>query len=353
MASLELYDYGLPEELIAQYPSPERAGSHLLVVDRASGELRDRRFMDIPEYLKPGDVLVMNDSRVIPARLLGLKETTGAHIEIFLLREESGVCESATAWKVLARPARRLKQGERVVFSEELSAQVLEKHTDGSLTVAFEYSGVFLEVLERTGRLPLPPYIKREAEPLDSERYQTVYAKDPGSAAAPTAGLHFSEELLKELVCKGVQTEFVTLHVGLGTFRPVKVENIEDHQMHKEYYHIGTGTAGAVSAAKSEGRRVICVGTTSVRTLESAAKLSEEGEVSVKAGWGSTDLFIYPGSQRFLIADALITNFHLPKSSLLMLVAAFYGRKSILEAYQHAVNNRYRFFSYGDAMLIL
>jgi len=355
MTQLDLYDYQLPEELIAQYPAERRDGSRLLVVDRRSGSLTDRYFSDLPDYLRAGDVLVMNDSRVIHARLSGIKQPTGAHIELFLLKEKDTFSGEADVWEVLARPARRLKPGDRVSFGQELSAQVREKSPDGSLIVAFSYEAQgrgFMEVLEKVGNVPLPPYIKREADEDDSVRYQTVYAKEPGSAAAPTAGLHFTEGLLETVRQKGVETRFVTLHVGLGTFRPVQSQVIEEHQMHEEFYQVSEETAAALNLAKAQGRRVICVGTTSVRTLESAAESSDDGGVSIKAGWGSTDLFIYPGGRRFKVTDGLITNFHLPKSTLLMLVSAFYDREGILRAYEHAVRERYRFFSYGDAMLI-
>ena len=353
MTKLELYDYELPEELIAQYPCQERGGSRLLVVHRKSGKLKDRRFLDIVEYLKPGDLLVMNDSRVIPARLLGEKATTGAHIELLLLKDRSNAGEKTAVWEVLARPLKRLKAGDCVSFGCELSACVLEKSTDGSVLVRFEHAGTFLDVLEKVGKVPLPPYIRREPNEADSKRYQTVYAKAPGSAAAPTAGLHFTEELLELLRSRGVQTQFVTLHVGLGTFQPVQADEIEDHRMHEEFYHIDQEAADAITLAKSEGRRVICVGTTSVRTIESAAVTDSDGNVSVKAGWGNTNLYIYPGGRGFRLTDALVTNFHLPKSTLLMLVSTFYERKKMLEAYQHAIEKAYRFFSYGDAMLIL
>jgi S-adenosylmethionine:tRNA ribosyltransferase-isomerase len=367
MTRLELYDYELPEELIAQYPSAHRDESRLLIVDRANNSLADRHFSDLPAYLCEGDVLVLNDSRVIPARLIGEKQGTGAHIELFLLRQEGAT------WETLARPARRLKPGDSVCFGSkrELTARVLAKREDGTLIVDFAHAGegngkgAFLEVLQRVGSLPLPPYIRREAEALDSERYQTIYADEPGSAAAPTAGLHFTEALLAELRGRGVETAFVTLHVGLGTFRPVQTSKIEDHHMHEEFYHIPAATAQAVNQAKQEGRRVICVGTTSVRTLESAATRDSVGTPEsaatsdatgtphIQPGFGSTDIFIYPGSGSFRVTDALITNFHLPKSTLLMLVSAFYNRESILRAYEHAIAMHYRFFSYGDAMLVL
>jgi S-adenosylmethionine:tRNA ribosyltransferase-isomerase len=353
MTRLELFDYDLPEDLIAQYPTDRRDGSRLLVIDRADGSLTDRHFSDLPDFLQEGDVLVLNDSRVLPARLLGVKRTTGAHIELFLLKRSEKTHDGRESWEVLAKPARRLKENDIVDFAEDFHARVLTKRDDGSLVVAFDFEGVFLEALERVGNVPLPPYIKRKAEPLDIRRYQTVYADETGSAAAPTAGLHFTEELLTTIRDKGVETAFVTLHVGLGTFRPVATDTIEQHRMHEEFYHIGDSTAATIDAAKREGRRVICVGTTSVRTLESAAVRAPTGDVTVAPGWGSTDIFIYPGGRGFLLTDALITNFHLPKSTLLMLVSALYDRERILEAYRHAITERYRFFSYGDAMLIL
>jgi S-adenosylmethionine:tRNA ribosyltransferase-isomerase len=364
MTRLDLFDYELPEKLIAQYPAECRDGSRLLVVDRVTGTLSDRHFSDFPAYLCEGDVLVLNDSRVMHARLLGVKQGTGARIELFLLRRREGLNvqgKPPEVWEALARPARRLKAGDTVRFGnelgDELAAHVICKAEDGSLTVSFECAGVFSEILGRVGKMPLPPYIRREAQALDVERYQTVYAGEAGSAAAPTAGLHFTKSLLDELRARGVQTAFVTLHVGLGTFRPVQTATIERHHMHEEHYHISEQTAVMVNTAKREGRRVICVGTTSVRTLESAATVTlgsgVEAACTVRPGWGSTDIFIYPGGWNFLVTDALITNFHLPKSTLLMLVAAFYSREKILAAYAHAIQVGYRFFSYGDSMLIL
>jgi S-adenosylmethionine:tRNA ribosyltransferase-isomerase len=354
MTRLDAFDYELPEACIAQYPAERRDASRLLVVDRASGALSDRQFTDLPAYLQEGDVLVFNDSRVMHARLLGEKEGTGARIELFLLRAcGAGAQEDPRIWEALAKPARRLKAGDTVRFGDSLAAEVLDKHGDGSLIVRLNHSDTLPEVLERVGKVPLPPYIHREAQALDAERYQTVYAHDLGSAAAPTAGLHFTKEMLGQLQAAGVQTVFVTLHVGLGTFRPVQTEAIEDHQMHEEFYHIPAPTAEAITAAKREGRRVICVGTTSVRTLESAASTALDGSLVIEPGWGSTSIFIYPGGRGFAVTDALLTNFHLPKSTLLMLVSAFYRREEILAAYAHAVAAGYRFFSYGDAMLIL
>jgi S-adenosylmethionine:tRNA ribosyltransferase-isomerase len=355
MTSLKLFDYQLPPELIAQYPCEQRDGSRLLVVDRATGSLADQHFADLPKYLHEGDVLVLNDSRVMHARLQGEKQKTGARIELFLLKSIATEKDGPNTWEALARPARRLKPGDVVRFGPDLAARVLHKTEDGSLIVSFDCTGSFPEVLERVGSVPLPPYIQREARTLDVERYQTVYANETGSAAAPTAGLHFTTALLDELRRMAVHTVFVTLHVGLGTFRPVQTESIEDHHMHEEIYHISEQAASTINAAKREGRRVICVGTTSVRTLESAAAPDRCGDTTapVAPGWGSTNIFIYPGGRHFLVTDALITNFHLPRSTLLMLVAAFYNRTGTLAAYAHAIEAGYRFFSYGDAMLIL
>jgi S-adenosylmethionine:tRNA ribosyltransferase-isomerase len=364
MTRIDLFDYELPEELIAQYPAECRDASRLLVIDRADGSLSDRRFSDLPDYLREGDVLVLNDSRVMRARLRGEKEGSGTPVELFLLRPCGAGSPGASGgasrgdpetWEALARPARRLRPGDTLRFGGGLAVQVLRKHDDGVLSVRLSPDGgrTLRELLERVGMVPLPPYIRREAQPLDAQRYQTVYAHEPGSAAAPTAGLHFTDELLGRLREAGVRTAFVTLHVGLGTFRPVQTEVIEEHRMHEEVYHIPTGTAEAIAAAKRDGRRVICVGTTSVRALESAACVDGAGGLAVEAGWGSTDIFIYPGGRSFAVADALITNFHLPRSTLLMLVAAFHSREGMLAAYAHAVAEGYRFFSYGDAVLIL
>ncbi|MDR1815531.1 MAG: tRNA preQ1(34) S-adenosylmethionine ribosyltransferase-isomerase QueA [Clostridiales Family XIII bacterium] len=359
---VDLFDYALPEALIAQRPAERRDASRLLVFDRASGRTEDRLFSDLPEYLRAGDVLVLNDSRVLKARLLGEKAGTGGRVEVFLLREEGGV------WECLARPARRLRVGDRILFAEDarqaladgravgLAAEVLAKGEGGVVTVRFEdgagkpldAGGVYAAV-ERVGHMPLPPYIKRADEDADAQRYQTVYAREPGSAAAQTAGLHFTEELLARIRAAGVHIAAVTLHVGLGTFRPVQSEDVEGHTMHTEVYHIPQETADAIGAAKTCGRRVVCVGTTSVRTVESAFV-----DGAVKAGYGETDIFLYPGGPSgFRVTDALVTNFHLPKSTLLMLVAAFAGRERILRVYEEAVAKGYRFFSYGDAMLLL
>jgi S-adenosylmethionine:tRNA ribosyltransferase-isomerase len=355
MTRLELFDYRLPEELIAHYPSEDRDASRLLVVDRESGHYVDRRFSDLPSYLREGDVLVLNDSRVIPARLFGHRQGTGARIELFLLKphsEQEAAEGEGRCWEALARPARRLKEGDTVCIADGFDAHIVEKAEGGLFVVQFDCQGSFLETLERVGTMPLPPYIRRPAEELDSQRYQTVYARVPGSVAAPTAGLHFTDGLLAKLRGMGVQTAFVTLNVGLGTFRPVQSEEIEGHRMHEEAYHISEEAASQVNAARIQGRRVICVGTTSVRAIESAAQPGEDGEALLRAGWGSTDIFLYPGGHGFSLTDGLITNFHLPKSTLLMLVAAFAGREKVLAAYGHAIKERYRFFSYGDAMFL-
>ncbi|HAF59636.1 MAG TPA: tRNA preQ1(34) S-adenosylmethionine ribosyltransferase-isomerase QueA [Clostridiales bacterium UBA9856] len=339
------FDYELPVDLIAQYPAEKRENARLMVIHRDSGTIEHRRFYDILDYLSPGDCLVMNNSKVLPARLIGNKETTGIEVEFLLLKRKQG-----DVWEAMVRPGRRLKPGDRVRFSEEplLSATILDYGDDGTRIVEFKYEGIFLEILEKVGRMPLPPYIQRESGERDRERYQTVYCKIEGSVAAPTAGLHFTGELLDRIKAKGVHLAYVTLHVGIGTFRPVKCENIEEHRMHFEEYWIDEETADLINKTKASGGKIFSVGTTSTRTLESAA--SEDG--TVRAGHGNTDIFIYPGF-KFRVIDSQITNFHLPKSTLLMLVSAFYDREKILEAYKLAVKERYRFFSYGDAMLLL
>lgn len=332
--------YELPEELIAQTPLAQRDSSRLMVLDRQTGGVDHRHFFDIVDYLKPGDCLVMNDSRVLPARLLGHRPTGGA-VEVLLLRDLG-----EKRWECLCKPGKKMQPGSRVSFGNgALNATVREVREDGNRVVEFDYEGIFLEVLERLGKMPLPPYIK--AELSDQERYQTVYSRELGSAAAPTAGLHFTEELLERIREKGVRTAFVTLHVGLGTFRPVKAEEIGDHHMHSELCMMGKETAQILNETKAQGGRVICVGTTSCRTLESLVR--EDGRYEAGSKW--TDIFIYPGYQ-FKAMDALITNFHLPESTLLMLVSAFAGREHVLEAYRQAVAGRYRFFSFGDAMFI-
>ena len=332
--------YDLPEELIAQTPLQQRDTSRLLVLDKVTGQVTHRHFYDILEYLRPGDCLVMNDSRVLPARLLGHRPTGGA-VELLLLRDLGD-----KKWECLAKPGRKLQAGQQVIFgSGELTATVVAVQEDGNRVVEFSYEGIFLEVLERLGKMPLPPYIKAELQ--DQERYQTVYSRQTGSAAAPTAGLHFTNELLGRIREKGVKTAFVTLHVGLGTFRPVKAEDISQHHMHSELCMISAETAQILNDTRNAGGRIVCVGTTSCRTLESL--VNEDGSFEPKNRW--TDIFIFPG-YRFKAMDALITNFHLPESTLVMLVSAFAGRENVLEAYEEAVNRKYRFFSFGDAMLI-
>ncbi len=341
------FDYELPKELIAQYPSQKRDEARLLVVNREKNTIEHKTFYDIVDYLEPGDCLVMNDSKVIPARLLGHKAETGGNVEFLLTKLVEG-----DVWEAMVRPGRKLKPGAEVVFSEEaghrLTARVLSFGEDGTRHVAFSYDGSFHDRLEETGHIPLPPYINRPDESLDRRMYQTVYSREEGSVAAPTAGLHFTEDLLDRIRKKGVRTAYVTLHVGTGTFKPVTCERIEDHHMHYEQYEISEESAGVINSTRQAGGRIISVGTTSTRTLESAA--DENG--MLRAGSGGTDIFIYPGC-RFKIVDALITNFHLPKSTLLMLISALYDREKILEIYRTAVEEKYRFFSYGDAMLIV
>ena len=332
--------FDLPPELIAQTPIPERDHSRLLCMDRETGALQHRMFYELPTLLHPGDCLVINDSRVLPARLLGHRETGGA-AELVLLRDLGSDC-----WECLCRPGKRLREGVEVLFGNgELRGQIEAVLPGGNRWVRFFYDGIFLEVLDRLGKMPLPPYIREELS--DRERYQTVYSRELGSAAAPTAGLHFTPQLLEEIRLKGVSVCPVTLHVGLGTFRPVKEEEIEDHEMHAEYCIIPEETADQVNRCKKDGGRVVAVGTTSCRTLESFA--DETGSLHAASGW--TDIFIYPG-YRFRCVDALVTNFHLPESTLIMLVSALAGREQVLHAYEVAVQNRYRFFSFGDAMFI-
>jgi len=332
--------FDLPEELIAQTPLERRDASRLLLLDKNTGAIEHRHFYDLPEYLHEGDCLVMNDSRVLPARLLGSR-SSGGSVELVLLRDLG-----EGKWECLSRPGRKTKPGTELSFGDgELRATVLDVAEGGNRIVQFHYEGIFLEVLERLGKMPLPPYIKAELK--DSERYQTVYSRELGSAAAPTAGLHFTKELLETIEAKGVKLCYVTLHVGLGTFRPVKEDEIEDHEMHSEFCIIPEDTARIVNETKKNGGRVIAVGTTSCRTLESFAR--EDGTLPVTSGW--TDIFIYPG-YRFKCIDALVTNFHLPESTLIMLVSALAGRENVLNAYKTAVEERYRFFSFGDAMFI-
>ena len=333
--------YELPEELIAQTPLQQRDSSRMLVLDKQTGKVSHRHFYHILEYLKPGDTLVMNDSRVLPARLMGHRPTGGV-VEVLLLRDLGD-----KQWECLCKPGRKMQVGSQVIFGDnELTAVVTEVKEDGNRVLAFDYEGVFLEVLERLGKMPLPPYIKAELK--DQERYQTVYSKAVGSAAAPTAGLHFTNELLEKARQMGVQTAFVTLHVGLGTFRPVKAENITEHHMHSELCMMSEETANILNNTRRNGGRIICVGTTSCRTLESL--VNEDGSFAAKSRW--TDIFIYPG-YTFRAMQGLITNFHLPESTLVMLVSAFAGREHVLDAYAEAVKEKYRFFSFGDAMLIL
>jgi S-adenosylmethionine:tRNA ribosyltransferase-isomerase len=436
---ISLFDYDLPDALIAQRPAMRRDESRLLVYDRSDGRMEHKRFFDIVDYIGTGDVLVLNDSKVIRARLIGTKTSTGARIEVFLvhkrpadeaavsgvaadacseipegsgaalpedsgaalpedsgvalpedsgvalpedsgvaLPEDSGVAlprQNAELWEALVKPSKRVRQGDTISFSEELQAVMVGDTGDGGRIVRFIFDGIFDEIIDRLGHTPLPPYIRREADKTDDERYQTVYSKVPGSVAAPTAGLHFTDELLGKIKAKGAEVVFVTLHVGLGTFRPVKADQIEDHHMHTEEYHISEAAANTINKAKAEGRRVVCVGTTSVRALESAAAENDSKTIApgqrksqailqrpsatptadvratVAPGQRDTAIFIYPG-YAFKVADALITNFHLPKSTLLMLVSAFAGREHMLDVYKHAVCESYRFFSYGDAMLI-
>nr|WP_325211916.1 tRNA preQ1(34) S-adenosylmethionine ribosyltransferase-isomerase QueA [uncultured Oscillibacter sp.] len=333
--------YELPQELIAQTPMEKRDGSRLMTLDRRTGETGHRHFYDLPSLLRPGDCLIMNDSRVLPARLLGRRLPGGGACEVLLLSDKG-----ENVWECLVRPGRKLRAGARMTFGDgSLAAEVVREEAEGNRLIRFEYQGIFLEVLERLGKMPLPPYIKEELQ--DQERYQTVYSKVLGSAAAPTAGLHFTPELLKEIEAKGVRLGYVTLHVGLGTFRPVKEEDVEDHPMHSEYCTIPLETAELINRTKAGGGRVVCVGTTSCRTLESWA--AEDGHMEPRSGW--TNIYLYPGC-RFKVMDGLVTNFHLPESTLIMLVSAFAGREAVLNAYREAVERRYRFFSFGDAMFI-
>ena len=336
------FDFDLPEELIAQTPLKDRTSSRLLVVDKTTHSIEDKHFSDLLDELEEGDTLVVNNTRVLPARLYGTKEETGAHIEVLLLTNTEG-----DKWETLVKPAKRMKVGSVVSFGDgRLKATVVEELEQGGRIIEFSYEGVFLEVLESLGEMPLPPYIKERLE--DKERYQTVYAKENGSAAAPTAGLHFTEELMQKIREKGVNIVPVTLHVGLGTFRPVSVDSLEDHKMHSEYYNVSKETAEMIEATKKAGKRVIAVGTTSIRTLETVAR-DNDGHVVTASGW--TDIFISPGYE-FRVVDEFVTNFHLPKSTLVMLVSAYLGREFTLEAYQHAIEERYRFFSFGDAMFV-
>ena len=335
------YNFDLPQELIAQDPLEDRSSSRLLVLNKETGEMEHRVFRDIVEYLHPGDCLVINDTKVIPARLLGVKEDTGAHVEVLLLkRRENDI------WETLVKPGKKCRPGAVLSFGDGLlKGTVLDVVDEGNRLIQFSYEGIFEQILDQLGQMPLPPYITHQLK--DKNRYQTVYAVHEGSAAAPTAGLHFTKELLKQIEDMGVKIAHVTLHVGLGTFRPVKVDNILDHHMHSEFYMVEESEAKKINDTKAEGGRVICVGTTSCRTIESAT--DEDGILKAGSGW--TEIFIYPG-YKFKILDCLITNFHLPESTLVMLVSALAGRENILNAYQEAIKERYRFFSFGDAMFI-
>ncbi|MFO3664771.1 tRNA preQ1(34) S-adenosylmethionine ribosyltransferase-isomerase QueA [Anaerococcus sp. ENR0831] len=334
------FDYYLPEELIAQHPAEKRDHARLLVLDKETGEKEDKFFYDIIDYLNPGDVLVMNDTRVIPARLFGHRVDKEESIEVFLLHNIEG-----KTWECLVRPGKKMKIGTKIIFSEELSAEVRDIKEDGNRIIEFFYEGIFNEILDKLGNMPLPPYIKEELD--EPEEYQTVYSKNPGSVAAPTAGLHFTKELLKQIEKKGIKLAYLTLNVGLGTFRPVSVDDVNDHKMHSEFYSISQETADIINEAHSNGKRVIATGTTTIRTLETVYK--NKGEITKDSGW--TDIFIYPGFE-YKVVDALITNFHLPKSTLVMLVAAFTSQDMILDTYNYAVKEKYRFFSFGDAMFI-
>ncbi|WP_243386196.1 tRNA preQ1(34) S-adenosylmethionine ribosyltransferase-isomerase QueA [Bacillus kexueae] len=340
---LDLFDFHLPEELIAQVPLKERDASRLMVLNKETGHFEHDLFKNILNYIQPGDCLVLNDTRVLPARLWGVKDDTGAKVEILLLKQRDG-----DVWETLAKPAKRIKEGTVVTFGDgKLKATCVGTLEHGGRLMEFSYEGIFLEVLESLGEMPLPPYIKEQLD--DRERYQTVYSRESGSAAAPTAGLHFTEEILQQLKDKGVHIAFITLHVGLGTFRPVNVDNIEEHEMHAEFYQMSEGTAELLNQVRKQGGRIISVGTTSTRTLETIAS-RHNGTFVAESGW--TDIFIYPGFE-FKAIDGMITNFHLPKSSLIMLISALAGRENVLNAYEAAVKEKYRFFSFGDAMFII
>lgn len=340
---VDLFDFNLPEELIAQVPLTNRTDSRLMVLDKQTGEIKNETFSSIKAYFKPGDCLVLNDTRVLPARLFGVKADTGAKIEVLLLKQlEDDV------WETLIKPAKRVKEGTEITFGDGLLTAVCTGTSEhGGRALKFHYEGIFYEILEKLGEMPLPPYIKEQLD--DRDRYQTVFAREPGSAAAPTAGLHFTESLLNEVREMGVHVTFITLHVGLGTFRPVSVEDVLEHDMHSEFYIMSEGTARLLNQVKSEGGRIITVGTTSTRTLETIAS-ANDGMFVEGSGW--TSIFIYPGYQ-FKAIDGMLTNFHLPKSTLIMLVSALAGRENILHAYNTAVKEKYRFFSFGDAMLII
>ena len=342
MLSTEDFDFDLPEELIAQTPLKDRASSRLLVVNKETGDMEDKHFHDILDELQPGDALVMNNTRVLPARLYGEKPETGGHLEVLLLTNTEG-----DTWETLIKPAKRAKVGTEIQFGDgRLKAVVKEELEHGGRIIEFKYDGIFLEILESLGEMPLPPYIKERLD--DPDRYQTVYAEENGSAAAPTAGLHFTKELLEEIKAKGVHLVYLTLHVGLGTFRPVSVDNIEEHHMHSEFYRLTEEAAKQLNEVRQAGGRIVAVGTTSIRTLETI-DTKFNGEIQADSGW--TDIFITPGYQ-FKVVEAFSTNFHLPKSTLVMLVSAFAGKDLTLAAYQHAIEEKYRFFSFGDAMFI-
>ncbi|MGG3469287.1 tRNA preQ1(34) S-adenosylmethionine ribosyltransferase-isomerase QueA [Neobacillus pocheonensis] len=340
---VDLFDFHLPEELIAQVPLQNRTDSRLMVLNKETGEIKHEVFKNIIEYLREGDCLVLNDTRVLPARLFGVKPDTGAKIEVLLLKQLEG-----DQWETLVKPAKRVKEGTEIVFGDGLLKAVCTETSDhGGRVMEFKYDGIFYEVLDQLGEMPLPPYIKEQLD--DRERYQTVFAREPGSAAAPTAGLHFTEELLNEIKEKGVHVAFITLHVGLGTFRPVSVDDVEGHDMHAEFYMVTEGTARLLNEVRDNGGRIITVGTTSTRTLETITS-QNDGQFIEGSGW--TSIFIYPGYE-FKAIDGMITNFHLPKSTLIMLVSALAGRENVLRAYNTAVEERYRFFSFGDAMFII
>lgn len=340
--TLEDFDYNLPEELIAQTPLAKRDTSRLLVLNAETGEMQDKHFYDILDYLQPGDALVMNNSRVLPARLYGTKADTGGHVEVLLLRQDHG-----DVWETLVKPGKKLHKGQEIVFGDgQLKAVIVDELEHGGRMIEFKYDGIFLEILEQLGEMPLPPYIKEKL--ADQERYQTVYSKVNGSAAAPTAGLHWTPELLEKVAAKGVKIVELTLHVGLGTFRPVEESDIDKHKMHSEFYQLSAQAARTLNEVREQGGRIIATGTTSIRTLETIGT-KFNGHLQADSGW--TDIFIKPGYQ-WQVVDAFITNFHLPKSTLVMLVAAFTGRERILNAYQHAIAERYRFFSFGDAMFV-
>jgi S-adenosylmethionine:tRNA ribosyltransferase-isomerase len=339
---LKEFYYHLPEDLIAQEPLEDRSKSRLLVLHKNDGVIEHRIFEDIIEYLEPGDCLVLNDTKVIPARLIGARKDTGGKVEFVLLKRTG-----KDMWEILVKPGRRAKVGSEIIFGDgRLRARIIDYTDAGGRIAEFYYDGIFEQVLDELGQMPVPPYIKKKLK--DKDRYQTVYARYPGSAAAPTAGLHFTKDLLAEITNKGVETAYITLHVGLGTFRPVRVKNIEEHKMHAEYYEVSSEAAQKINSAREKGRRVIAVGTTSTRTLETVA--DENGQIEPKSGW--SDIFIYPG-YRFKAIDGLVTNFHLPESTLIMLVCAFAGKEKVFRAYEEAINKKYRFYSFGDAMLII